>query len=577
MGYIALYRKWRPTVFEEVVGQSHITMTLKNQIKNDNIAHAYLFCGTRGTGKTSTAKIFARAINCPSPRDFNPCNECEICKGILNESIMDVIEIDAASNNGVDNIRELRENVKYPPAKAKFKVYIIDEVHMLSQGAFNALLKTLEEPPSYVIFVLATTEPQKIPSTILSRCQRFDFKRVISDEIFKRLKHICTQMKVEVEDEALKLIVRNSDGAVRDSLSILDQCISFSEGSLTYEKVIETLGIVTDEFLFKLTDAIYDENSKKAIQLIDELINSGKDINQFIKDLINHFRNLMMTKMTESLEEVIDMSKENIERLRVQGKNFELNTIMRAIDVLSRAETEIKWSSQPRILLELAIVKLIQPGMDESIEALLDRVSKLENKLYNLKIGKAKEKYTSFIEKNGDLEITNKDVEIPNKKEDINSSIRSEKKFKEDIVKDNIDENNTICHSSNVNFKEIRAKWDTILKEIKKRKVTIHAFLMEGKPIKTKGNQLIIAFKDGFGFHRDATSKKGNSNFIEAAILEITGQRVRLKCVMEDELNDFSNGSDEIVEDSNESEKEKEINMVKEYFLDFEDKLEIIE
>lgn len=567
MGYTALYRKWRPIVFEDVYGQSHITMTLKNQIKNDNVAHAYLFCGTRGTGKTSTAKLFARAINCLMPKDLNPCNECEVCKGILNESIMDVIEIDAASNNGVDNIRELRENVKYPPSKAKFKVYIIDEVHMLSQGAFNALLKTLEEPPSYVIFVLATTEPQKIPATILSRCQRFDFKRVAFEEIFKRLKYICTQMGIEIEDEALKLIVRNSDGAVRDALSILDQCISFSEGKLTYEKAIETLGIVTDEFLFKLTDSIYEEDSKKAMGLIDELVNSGKDISQFIKDLINHFRNLMMTKMTESLEEVIDMSKENIERLQTQGKKFELNTIIRVINILSQTETEIKWSSQPRILLELAIVKLIQPRLDDSVEGLMDRISKLENKIHNFKFEKNKENYTQHVPQNVNTKIISK--------EETNRS--NKKKIKDHIVSDNGNgnEEHSVPHSSNINFKEIKAKWDVILKEIKRRKVSIHAVLMEGKPIKTEENQLVISFKDGFWFHKDATSKKSNSEFIERVILEITGQKVRLKCVMDDEIKHNIKETHEIVEDS--SGKEEEIKRVKEYFSDFEDKLEIIE
>jgi DNA polymerase-3 subunit gamma/tau len=566
MGYTALYRKWRPMVFGDVYGQSHITMTLKNQIKNDNIAHAYLFCGTRGTGKTSTAKIFARAINCSSPRDLDPCNECDVCRGILNESIMDVIEIDAASNNGVDNIRELRENVKYPPSKAKYKVYIIDEVHMLSQGAFNALLKTLEEPPSYVIFVLATTEPQKIPSTILSRCQRFDFKRVAFEEIFKRAKYICTEMDIEIEDEALNLIVRNSDGAVRDALSILDQCISFSEGKLTYEKAIETLGIVTDEFLFKLADSIYEEDSKKAMQLIDELVNSGKDISQFIKDFINHFRNLMMTKMTESIEEVIDMSKENIQRLQIQGEKFQLNTIIRVINVLSQTEAEIKWSSQPRVLLELAVVKLIQPSLDHSMEGLVDRISKLENKLNNFRFESNKENNSLPIQNNIKPKAVSKN-KTNRSSDERNSGQRASNNRDEKVSPPHI------SYNSNVNFKETEGKWDIILKEIKRRKVAIHAVLMEGKPIKTEENQLVISFGDGFWFHKDATSKKGNSDLIERVISEITGQKVRLKCVMEDEIKHNIEEVHEVVQDS--SEKEEEIEMVKEYFSDFQDKLEI--
>lgn len=565
MAYTALYRKWRPIVFEEVVGQSHITMTIKNQIKNDNIAHAYLFCGTRGTGKTSTAKIFARAINCLYPKGLNPCNECEVCKGILNESIMDVVEIDAASNNGVDNIRELRENVKYPPSKAEFKVYIIDEVHMLSQGAFNALLKTLEEPPGYVIFILATTEPQKIPSTILSRCQRFDFKRVASEELFKRLKHICTQMEIEIEDEVVRLIVRNSDGAVRDALSILDQCISFSQGKLTYEKAIETLGLVTDEFLFKLTDAIYDEDPKKAMELIDGLVNSGKDISQFIKSFINHFRNLMMIKMTESLEEVIDMSKENIDRLKKQGEKFELNTIIRIINILSEAESEVKWSSQPRILLELAVVKLIRPRMDNSIEGLLDRISKLEKKIHRFKFENIREDYSPKTQKTvNPKETSAKDTNANNQK-------KTHRHIKNDMIK----ENASVSQDTDVDFRKIKEKWNVILNEIRQSKISIHAVLMEGKLVKTEENQLIISFKEGFWFHKDATSKKSNSEFIERIILETTGQKVRLRCVMEDEIEHNTNEEDKIEDDF--SEKKEEIEQVKEYFSDFQDKLEIIE
>lgn len=565
MAYTALYRKWRPIVFEEVVGQSHITMTIKNQIKNDNIAHAYLFCGTRGTGKTSTAKIFARAINCLSPKGLNPCNECEVCKGILNESIMDVVEIDAASNNGVDNIRELRENVKYPPSKAKFKVYIIDEVHMLSQGAFNALLKTLEEPPGYVIFILATTEPQKIPSTILSRCQRFDFKRVASEELFKRLKHICTQMEIEIEDEVVRLIVRNSDGAVRDALSILDQCISFSQGKLTYEKAIETLGLVTDEFLFKLTDAIYDEDPKEAMELIDGLVNSGKDISQFIKSFINHFRNLMMIKMTESLEEVIDMSKENIDRLKKQGEKFELNTIIRIINILSGTESEVKWSSQPRILLELAVVKLIRPKMDNSIEGLLDRISKMEKKIHRLKFENIREDYPSKTQKTiNPKETSAKDTNTNN-----------QKKTHRHIKNDRIKENTSVSQDVDVDFRKIKEKWKVILNEIRQSKISIHAVLMEGKLVKTEGNQLIISFKEGFWFHKDATSKKSNSEFIERVIFDTTGQKVRLRCVMEDEIEHNTKEEEKIEEDF--SEKKEEIEQVKEYFSDFQDKLEIIE
>ena len=287
----ALYRVYRPKTFGDVVGQEHIVKTLKNQIKNNNIGHAYLFSGTRGTGKTSTAKIFARAVNCLNPINEEPCNECEICIDTLNDNIMDIVEIDAASNNSVDDIRELRESVKYTPSKAKYKVYIIDEVHMLSQGAFNALLKTLEEPPSYVIFILATTEPHKIPATILSRCQRFDFKRVSSKDIASRMSYICKKENIEAEEKALSLIARNSQGALRDALSILDQCMSFGNEKIEYNDVIELLGTVNIDELFELSQSIIDENTKKSLEILNEFIIWGKDIRNLINDLIDHFRN----------------------------------------------------------------------------------------------------------------------------------------------------------------------------------------------------------------------------------------------------------------------------------------------
>jgi len=313
----ALYRSYRPQTFEDVVGQEHIIKTLKNQIQTGNVGHAYLFCGTRGTGKTSTAKIFARTVNCPNSINDEPCNECDICKDILVDNTMDVIEIDAASNNSVDDIREIRENVKYTPTKCKYKVYIIDEVHMLSQGAFNALLKTLEEPPSYIIFILATTEPHKIPATILSRCQRFDFKRVTVNDMVNRMKVICDDMGLEVDNKALNLIARNSQGALRDALSILDQCISFSDNNIEYSDVVELLGTVNVDYLFEISKHIISEDTKSSLEMINELIIWGKDIKNFINDLIDHFRNLMVCKVSKELDQIISLPEETIEQLNL--------------------------------------------------------------------------------------------------------------------------------------------------------------------------------------------------------------------------------------------------------------------
>lgn len=545
MTYIALYRKWRPKTFEDVIGQEHITQTLKNQIKNDSIAHAYLFCGTRGTGKTSTAKIFARAVNCSNPIDLNPCNQCDVCIGIQHETVMDVIEIDAASNNGVDDIRELRENVKYPPTNGKYKVYIIDEVHMLSTGAFNALLKTLEEPPHFVIFILATTEPHKIPATILSRCQRFDFKRIREDEMVKSLSHICREMNIHTEETALRLIARNADGAMRDALSLLDQCISYCVDQITYDDVIGVLGTVTDEFIFSLVNAAIAGDSKAAMENIEALIGAGKDIQQFIKDLIGHYRNLLMTKASQNLEGIINLSRENIERLKEQGNRIDTQAIIRAIHILSEVEVNAKWSSQPRILLEVAVLKLCQPMLDPSVDGLLERIAAVEKKLQQ---GFAR----GEIEKNA--EEQKKPVESP----------------KEKIEERQLTTPPAVS-SKALSFEKIEKLWPDILKEIKKRKISAHAVLMEGKPAAVEKSTLLILFKDGFGFHKEAAGNSPNKEFIEGVIGEMLGEAVQIKCIMEDEAPKLSEASREI----SIAEEDLEVQKIIEIFG--EDLVEIIE
>ena len=360
MGYTALYREWRPKTFHEVVGQKHVTITLKNQVKNNRIAHAYLLCGTRGTGKTSTAKILAKAVNCLNPIDGEPCNECEMCKKINAGIAIDVTELDAASNNSVDDIRNIIDDVQYPPHEAKFKVYIIDEVHMLSIGAVNAFLKTLEEPPKNVIFILATTDPQKLPITILSRCQRFDFKRIKKDDMFERLRKIVTQQGVLADDKSLNLVARMSDGAMRDAVSILDQAISTGAGKVEYDNVINMLGLVTNEYIIKIIDALIDKSVEMAMKTVNEIVYSGKDINIFIKDLIIHMRNLMMVKVSKNPEEVLDMSSENIKLIKEQSEKIRIEEIMRAIRILQETEEQAKWCKQSRIYLGTCYYKNVQ-------------------------------------------------------------------------------------------------------------------------------------------------------------------------------------------------------------------------
>ena len=361
--YTALYRSFRPETFDGILGQEHIVKILKNQINTKTTGHAYLFCGTRGTGKTSTARILAKAMNCLAEEGNRPCGVCANCMSIKEGTFMDVMEIDAASNNGVDNIRELRESVKYPPAIGRCKVYIIDEVHMLSTGAFNALLKTLEEPPESVMFILATTEVQKLPATILSRCLRLDFKRVPERTLRQGMRDICGQMDVKISDAALGLIASNADGSVRDALSLLDQCISSGEKTVTRDNVIDILGTAGEEIFVEMTDLVIRHQIADALLLLDRVMADGKDVRQFMKDWVTHFRSLLMTKYIKNPEDIINMSSENVERIRKQSEETDLSYINESIIKLSQTLSDAKWSTQPRILLELCIVKL---AMDQN-------------------------------------------------------------------------------------------------------------------------------------------------------------------------------------------------------------------
>lgn len=356
--YTALYRSFRPETFDGILGQEHIVKILKNQIRSKTTVHAYLFCGTRGTGKTSTARILSKAMNCLAGEEDRPCGVCANCVSIKDGAFMDVIEIDAASNNGVDNIRELRESVKYPPVAGRCKVYIIDEVHMLSTGAFNALLKTLEEPPENVMFILATTEVQKLPATILSRCLRLDFKRVPEKTLRQGMRDICAQMEVKISEAALGLIASNADGSVRDALSLLDQCISSGEKTVTRENVIDILGTAGEEVFVEMTELVMGCQVADALLLLDRVMADGKDVRQFMKDWITHFRSLLMTKFIKNPEDILNMSSENVERIRKQSEETDLSYINESIIKLSQTLSDARWSTQPRILLELCIVKL---------------------------------------------------------------------------------------------------------------------------------------------------------------------------------------------------------------------------
>ena len=382
MSYTALYRKWRPRVFGDVKGQDHIVTTLQNQIRSERIGHAYLFCGTRGTGKTSVAKIFAKAVNCEHPEDGSPCGECPSCQQIQAGTSLNVVEIDAASNNGVENIREIRDQVQYPPTEGKYRVYIIDEVHMLSTGACNALLKTLEEPPSYVIFILATTEVHKIPITVLSRCQRYDFRRITVDTIADRLKELTDAEGMAVEDRALRYVAKAGDGSMRDALSLLDQCAAFHYGeTLTYENVLDVLGAVDNRVFRELFGALRNGQTKECILRLEEMVIQGRELSQFVADFIWFLRNLLILKTADEAEELLDMSEDNLKQLREDAALADENVLMRYIRVFSEVLSQIRFAAQKRVLVELAFIRLTKPEMEQSMDAVLERLERLERQM----------------------------------------------------------------------------------------------------------------------------------------------------------------------------------------------------
>ncbi len=524
MAYTALYREWRPSTFYDVVGQEHITTTLKNQILNNRIAHAYLFCGTRGTGKTSTAKVFAKALNCLNLQDGEPCNECEMCKKINNGLAIDVTELDAASNNGIDKIRDIIDDVKYPPQEARFKVYIMDEVHMLSVGAVNAFLKTLEEPPANVIFILATTDPQKLPITILSRCQRFDFKRINKNDITARLRKIVTEKGVMADDKSLNLIARVSDGAMRDSLSILDQAISMGNGAVEYSSVVSMLGLVTNEYLFTLTNNVIERNIEKCISTIEEIITSGKDAYLFIKDLIEHYRNLLMAKVTNNAEEVLDMSEENIALIKEQSARLRAEEIMRCIRILQEAEGNAKVSKQARLYLELSIIKMCKIEYDTSSEVILTRLNRLEENL-----------------KNGNIAVAVKEGVMAEATSMKKAATRASKATKSV----NIESSAIGNASSRLTINEVQRAWKDVLERFKaKRAMIIYASILMGRPISCSNGIITVEFDEDYKLSADRLNKAENKVVVNEVFSEVFQEKLNVQFVSKEKNSNEQNAED---------------------------------
>lgn len=536
MSYEALYRRWRPRVFEDILGQEYTITVLKNQIKNSNIAHAYLFTGIRGTGKTTTARIFARAVNCVNIQDSNPCNECDVCQGILTESILDVVEIDAASNNGVDNIRELREYAKFNPARGKYKIYIIDEVHMLSNSAFNAFLKVLEEPPSHVIFILATTNPERIPPTILSRCQRFDFKPVKTRDIIDHLSLICRELSIDYEEEAIGLIAINAGGGVRDALSILDRCIAFNDESLKYEDVIRLLGAVNYQTIFDLVEGIGKQDTSKVLRLTNEIFMEGKDPGQLMADLISHFRNLLFAKMDIRADELLALSEERLNQFIEQGKLFNINQLSAFIYTLSDIESKLRQALKPRVLVEVAVVSLCNEELNDSLEGLIERVKKLEKAVASGQVTVKKDDH-----KAPRYEPDKKAVyPAPRQSENIIKSRESEggtdRKQDKNHGKPK-DQQEEKPGDRGSDLKALENAWGQILGQmIRDKKAPIEALLKEGTIERLEGDRLTISLKEGFEFHRDRLDKEEVKNYISSTIEKFIGKTVKPSFVMEGEL-----------------------------------------
>ena len=533
----ALYREYRPLVFDDVIGQDHIIRTLKNQIKENSMSHAYLFCGTRGTGKTTTAKILSRAVNCQASNQDHPCNQCPSCQSILDSSNLDVIEIDAASNNSVDDIRELRDTVKYTPANSKYKVYIIDEVHMLSQGAFNALLKTLEEPPSYVIFILATTEPNKIPATILSRCQRFDFKRVSVGDLIDRMKLICQSESIDIDEDALRIIARNGQGSVRDALSILDKCLSFGGNILTGDRVLELLGGSDPDQLLKMAKSIMDSDVCKSMEMIEDYFMWGKDLRLFVEDITDFFRSLMMVKIFGQASDLVDLTGDQAQTMMALAKDIDTEEIIRILTILSDLSEKLRFSTNQRMTLEIYIMKLASPAMDQSDQALAKRLEKIEKLVEDGRIS---------INTNLSPDQVNQ-LALAQSVNQLPGQVYS---GQDQVTKSSLDSGDKFDIIDDEDLVLINESWDKFLDQMKAdKKMPLRAFLIQKHGLRYKNGILYIILEDKFEFAIERLEEEANKAYIQDTLSRICGLKIDLRFIKVTDMKNMNFDQEDPVED----------------------------